>query len=515
MPELTIKPTFIKQLTGDPETENYPRPVAEFFTYVHPAHPGDPTLHHHISELSDELRLDSNDSSFLDYVSGLSALPDYRPWAMNYAGHQFGNWAGQLGDGRAINIAELEGKTQFWTVQLKGAGLTPYSRGADGKAVLRSSIREYLCAEAMHHLGIPTTRSLALVTTGDKVLRDVLNDGHPAHEPGAIVTRAAESFIRFGNFELFASRGDKERLQELLDFTITTHFPNLTNCSDNVYLALYEEVVNRTIELMVEWERVGFVHGVMNTDNMSILGLTIDYGPYGWLDAFDPDWTPNTTDNQFRRYRFGNQSDIAYWNLRQLGRALALAIGDADSVQTTLHKYHERFATDRETMYRNKLGLETTQDTDAELIASVLTLLEEQPLDMTRFWRHLSQFDETSPGNHLSLITDDAYTVVSETDKTKWLDWLDTYAARLRTEAISQSERAALMNKVNPKYVFRNYIASQVIEAAENDDYTLFRTVYELLKHPYDEQTEHEIWFQKQPAWARDRIGCSQLSCSS
>ncbi|MBG3852707.1 YdiU family protein, partial [Xanthomonas hortorum pv. carotae] len=229
-----------------------------------------------------------------------------QPWAVNYGGHQFGHWAGQLGDGRAISLGEAIGVDGGrYELQLKGAGPTPYSRGADGRAVLRSSIREFLCSEAMHHLGVPTTRALSLVTTGDAVVRDMFYDGRPQREPGAIVCRVAPSFIRFGNFELPSARGDSALLRQWADFTIARDFPELKGAGENLYAAWFAQVCERTAVMVAHWMRVGFVHGVMNTDNMSILGLTIDYGPYGWVDDYDPDWTPNTTDAQGRRYRFG------------------------------------------------------------------------------------------------------------------------------------------------------------------------------------------------------------------
>ena len=243
---------------------------------------------------------------------------------IHVGGHQFGHWAGQLGDGRAISLGEaVLADGQRRELQLKGAGPTPYSRSADGRAVLRSSIREFLCSEAMHHLGIPTTRALSLVGTGEGVVRDMFYDGHPEVEPGAIVCRVAPSFLRFGHFELPSQRGDTSLLQALADFCIARDFPHLRGRGEPLYADWFAEVCERTARLVAGWMRVGFVHGVLNTDNMSILGLAIDYGPYGWIDAYDPDWTPNTTDATGRRYRFGWQPRVANWNLGQLARALA------------------------------------------------------------------------------------------------------------------------------------------------------------------------------------------------
>ena len=287
-----------------------------------------PRLIAHSREVASLLGIDPADvasPAFAQVFGGNALLEGMQPYAANYGGHQFGHWAGQLGDGRAITLGEvINAAGERWELQLKGAGPTPYSRTADGRAVLRSSVREFLCSEAMHHLGVPTTRALSLVTTGEQVVRDMFYDGNPEPEPGAIVCRVAPSFIRFGNFELPAARGDVALLTRLVDFTIQRDFPELVSgtrdgAADRLSEALraewFGQVCERTARMVAHWMRVGFVHGVMNTDNMSILGLTIDYGPYGWIDDFDPDWTPNTTDAAGRRYRFGQQPQVAYWNL--------------------------------------------------------------------------------------------------------------------------------------------------------------------------------------------------------
>jgi uncharacterized protein YdiU (UPF0061 family) len=265
-----------------------------------------------------------------------------RPYAARYGGHQFGVWAGQLGDGRAITLGELMPRPgERWELQLKGAGRTPYSRTADGRAVLRSSVREFLCSEAMHFLGVPTTRALSLVATGDIVVRDMFYDGNPMPEPGAVVCRVAPSFVRFGNFEIHASRGENELLQRLADYIITEHFKELGPPTPEVYKLWFEEVCRRTGVMIAHWMRVGFVHGVMNTDNMSILGLTIDYGPYGWLEGYDPAWTPNTTDLPGRRYAYGRQPDVAAWNLARLANALGPLIEDVPARGLCGYVHHE------------------------------------------------------------------------------------------------------------------------------------------------------------------------------
>ncbi len=265
----------------------------------------------------------------VDVLGGNRVLPGMRPFASCYGGHQFGNWAGQLGDGRAISLGEIvDPCAQRWELQLKGAGPTPYSRHSDGRAVLRSSIREFLCSEAMHHLGVPTTRALALVATGDRVTRDMFYDGRPRQEPGAVVTRVAPSFVRFGNFEILSARGDHALLKKLADYVLVHHFPELGTPVAATYERWFAEICRRTAIMVAHWMRVGFIHGVMNTDNMSILGLTLDYGPYGWLDHYEPGFTPNTTDAAGKRYCYGNQPGVAEWNLLQLARALLPLVGE-------------------------------------------------------------------------------------------------------------------------------------------------------------------------------------------
>src|SRR5690606_16273658 len=297
---------------------------------------------------------------FAEVFGGNTLLDGMQPFAANYGGHQFGHWAGQLGDGRAISLGERAGTDgRRHELQLKGAGPTPYSRRGDGRAVLRSSIREFLCSEAMAHLGVPTTRALSLVATGEQVVRDMFYDGNPEPEPGAIVCRVAPSFVRFGSFELWTQRGDLALLRRLADDTIRTHFRELGEPSPEVYAAFLREVAERTATLIAHWQSVGFVHGVMNTDNLSILGLTIDYGPYGWLDDYDPSCTPNTTDAQTRRYRYGNQPSIGLWNVANLAEALAPLFDPArveDVQREALEAYQRTFAVEQSRRFAHKLG---------------------------------------------------------------------------------------------------------------------------------------------------------------
>ena len=456
---------------------------------------------------------DIQSNQFLEVMTGNSIIENSKPFAMCYAGHQFGNWAGQLGDGRAINLGEIKN----WALQLKGAGPTPYSRTADGLAVLRSSVREYLCSEAMHHLGVPTTRALSLSLTGDQVLRDMMYNGNSAYEKGAIVSRAAKSFLRFGSFELFAARNDLENLKILTDYTILHHFSHLGNPCKEVYLKFFQEVTNKTLEMIVHWQRVGFVHGVMNTDNMSILGLTIDYGPYGWLEGFDLGWTPNTTDKKHKRYRYGNQPTIGLWNLYQLANALYSLIDEAAPLEEILEKYQRDFKTESLHMMRSKLGLTLAKKNDSLLIESLEKNLQASETDMTIFFRKLSDFRKEFPEQGIKLVENAFYKIDEIHDDllNNWQQWFSEYAKRLKEEPIPFNERQKKMNKVNPKYVLRNYMAQLAIDKAETNDSSLIEELYQILKKPYEEQPEFEHWFAKRPEWARHKVGCSMLSCSS
>ena len=508
---------FTDQLPADPNLENTRREVLEaVYSFVRPIKTSNPTLLHVSDEMQHTLDFSNEDiqsREFLEFVTGNSVLKNSKPFAMCYAGHQFGNWAGQLGDGRAINLGEIKD----WAVQLKGSGPTPYSRTADGLAVLRSSVREYLCSEAMHHLGVPSTRALSLSLTGDQVLRDVMYNGNPAHEKGAIVSRVAKSFLRFGNFEIFSSRNDIKNLKILTDYTIKSHFSHLGKPSKEVYLQFFQEVTNKTLEMIIHWQRVGFVHGVMNTDNMSILGLTIDYGPYGWLEGFDFEWTPNTTDKQHKRYRYGNQPTIGLWNLYQLANALYPLIEEAAPLEKILEGYKSNFEKKSQDMMRAKLGLTSAEETDIDIIQSLENNLQATETDMTIFFRLLSSFKKEQPEKGVELIQDAFYTpdTIKGDVLNNWKQWFANYAKRLEDETTSAEERQQQMNKINPKYVLRNYMAQLAIDKADKGDTSLLKELYLLLKEPYSEQPKFEHWFVKRPEWARHKVGCSMLSCSS
>ena len=521
---------FTRELPADATAENFVRTVkGACFSRVHPTHVTAPRLVAYSHEVAELLDIDPSvwtDDAITGVLAGNRLLPGMDPHATCYGGHQFGNWAGQLGDGRAINLGDVINKRgERWTLQLKGAGPTPYSRMADGLAVLRSSVREFLCSEAMHHLGVPTTRALSLVTTGEEVMRDMFYDGRPKAEPGAIVCRVSQSFTRFGHFEIFASRGETDLLRRFAEYTLSTDFPHLGEPSTDTYIAWFDEVCRTTAHMIVHWMRVGFVHGVMNTDNMSILGQTIDYGPYGWLEDYDPDWTPNTTDAAGRRYRFANQPGIAQWNLLQLANAIYPLIEQAEPLQDALTRYMETYLHEWQTMMAQKLGLDRYRpDTDKTLIAELLEVLQLTETDMTVFFRRLGDLHtgiersaDPDAEQLLQAVMPAYYTPESLDDdsRARTVKWLSSYLQRCSADGQGGVERRTGMHKVNPKYVLRNYLAQLAIDDAEQGDYEKVNELLDVLRRPYDEQPDREHYAEKHPDWARDRPGCSMLSCSS
>ncbi|CAM1348492.1 protein adenylyltransferase SelO [Tenacibaculum insulae] len=520
--KLNIQDTFNKELPADKITGKARRQVLDAcFSFVEPTKTANPKLLHVSTEMLAEIGLsteDANSEEFLNVFTGNKIIQNTHPFAMCYGGHQFGNWAGQLGDGRAINLTEVVHNNKRWAIQLKGSGETPYSRTADGLAVLRSSIREYLCSEAMFHLEVPTTRALSLSLSGDEVLRDMLYNGNSAYEKGAIVARLAPSFIRFGNFEILSARKNTPALKVLADYTIKYFYPEITSEAKQKYLDFLSEIRNKTIDMIVHWQRVGFVHGVMNTDNMSILGLTIDYGPYGWLEGYDFGWTPNTTDNQHKRYRYGNQSQIGLWNLFKLANALYPLIDEVPPIQEILDGYSDIYNKKYQEMIKAKIGLFIDDENDKELIGRLEETLQLSEADMTIFFRNLAKITkEDKFDSAFKKIEDAFYTIdnIKNEIKNHWKDWFQRYLKRLQQETLSDAERKEKMNAVNPKYVLRNYMSQLAIDAADKGDYNLIDELYLLLKNPYSEQPNHQKWFAKRPEWARHKIGCSVLSCSS
>ncbi|WP_243041490.1 protein adenylyltransferase SelO [Dyella sedimenti] len=519
MRHLRFDNTFVRELPGDPEESSRQRQVlGALYSRVQPTPVAAPRVIAWSREMARTLGLEEADIAspvFAQVFGGNVLLDGMQPYAANYGGHQFGVWADQLGDGRAISLGEaIDGAGRRWELQLKGAGRTPYSRGADGRAVLRSSVREFLCSEAMHHLGVATTRALCLVATGDTVVRDMFYDGHPQDEPGAIVCRVAPSFIRFGNFELPAARGDIGLLRQLADYTIARDFPELRGEGEALYAAWFAQVCERTAWMVAHWMRVGFVHGVMNTDNMSILGLTIDYGPYGWIDNFDPDWTPNTTDAGRRRYRFGQQPNVAWWNLSRLAMALAPLFSGTGPLQAGLDHYAATYAEADRCNVAAKLGLAECRDGDTVLARDLYALLAEAEVDMTLFFRALADVDRRHPSLEplREAFYDDARYASSAPAFTAWLS---RYAARLADDPLSDDERRARMNAANPRYVLRNYLAQQAIDRAMQGDDEGIAELLEVMRRPYDDQPGNERYAQKRPAWAVHKAGCSMLSCSS
>ncbi|MGJ8738436.1 protein adenylyltransferase SelO [Zobellia laminariae] len=521
--KFNIQETFNKELPADPIMENSRRQVEKAcFSYATPKQTANPSMVHVSPEMANELgfsKEDTQSEEFLKIFTGNKVIDGTTPYAMCYGGHQFGNWAGQLGDGRAINLTEIEHNGKHWALQLKGAGETPYSRTADGLAVLRSSIREYLCSEAMYHLGVPTTRALSLALTGDQVLRDVLYSGNAAYEKGAVVSRIAPSFLRFGNYQIFAAREDTETMRTLVDYTIKHFFSELGEPSKETYVQFFQAVADATLEMLVHWQRVGFVHGVMNTDNLSILGLTIDYGPYGWLEGYDHGWTPNTTDRQHSRYRYGNQPNIGLWNLYQLANAIFPLIEEAEPLENVLEGFKTKFEKKYLDMMKSKIGLYEKDDLDQQLLNDLEENLQLTETDMTLFFRNLAEFEKDSNDvdSFLKIVEDAFYTPDEVTGEVldKWTLWFTTYQTRLKKETLSDADRKEKMNKVNPKYVLRNYMAQLAIDEADKGDYALIDELFVLLKKPYGEQPENEKWFAKRPDWARNKVGCSMLSCSS
>ncbi|MBC8118214.1 MAG: YdiU family protein [Burkholderiaceae bacterium] len=443
---------------------------------------------------------------FIDAVAGNRRLSGSDPLAAVYSGHQFGVYVPRLGDGRALLLGEAIGPAgEHWELQLKGAGRTPYSRMGDGRAVLRSSIREFLGSEALHHLGIPTTRALAVIGSDQPVIRETV-------ETAAVVMRMSPSFIRFGSFEYFYWTQQHDALRQLADYVIARFYPECA-AAEQPYLALLEQVARRTAQLVAQWQGVGFCHGVLNTDNMSILGATIDYGPFAFMDAFDAGYICNHSDVN-GRYAYNMQPQIAHWNLYALGQALVALTEDVDGTKTAIDSYLDTYSQAIDRVFRAKLGLATAHPDDATLVSGVLDLLQASHTDWTIFWRALSRLEinddaEGNPVRDLMI------------DRPAFDAWAERYRARLSTEGSIDAERAQRMNRANPKYVLRNHLAETAIRQARGDsgaaavtlqhDFSEVARLLKVLERPYDEQPEFEAYAQQPPDWARSL----ELSCSS
>ncbi|MEI7972849.1 MAG: protein adenylyltransferase SelO family protein [Bdellovibrio sp.] len=541
---------FVDRLPGDLETQNFTRTVSgATHSFVLPTPVAAPALVGWSETLAKKLEWPKpEDSKALSILSGNFIPETFKPYAARYGGHQFGHWAGQLGDGRAITIGELDledpelGRSLFHLpplrlpphqlsspyhsadlerteekaesfstvdIQLKGAGATPYSRRADGRAVLRSSIREFLCSEAMYFLGVPTTRALSVIASGDPVTRDLFYDGNPKDEPGAIVARVSPSFLRFGSFEILAAEKEFTLLKKLADTLIADHFPELSLTDPDVYGKLLDEVSRRTAVMVAHWLRVGFVHGVMNTDNLSALGLTLDYGPFGFLEAFDPSWTPNTTDLPGRRYCFGRQPQIALWNLSICQEALGAALTeDASCLQSGIEIYHLEFEKSYRKMRAHKLGLEKDHGTrDLELFSTLDQLLQKAQADHCLFYRFLEELDPDLLSRSF---------LNPQGTKEALRQFLELYRKRLNQEEQSPEKRIDRMQKTNPSRIPRNWQLLELIRKLELDPSSEALSIaMQFWRHPYQALTIEESLRQISSTEHRNLPGASQLSCSS
>ena len=486
---------------------------SDFYTRLHPTPVAAPAWAARNTPLLHELGWPEAllGDSHLPAFAGNALLPGSDPLATVYSGHQFGVWAGQLGDGRALSLGEAASLLGPQEIQLKGAGRTPYSRMGDGRAVLRSSIREYLCSEAMHGLGIPTTRALCLVASPEPVRRESV-------ETAAVVTRVAPSFLRFGHFEHFAARGQHDALRQLADHAIAHHLPECRERAKawqgNVYAALLDEVQARTARLLAQWQAVGFCHGVMNTDNMSLLGLTIDYGPFQFLDGFDPGHICNHSDTH-GRYAYARQPNIAYWNLYALGQALLPLIGDDDLTTQVLEGYKSDFPRRLGDAMRAKLGLtdelapESAREADWQLVEDLLQTLAAERVDYTLFWRRLSQAMAQDDGQwNLSAPGWQAVTDLL-LDRPRLMTWLDRY--RHRSGHAHPASLGARMLRTNPKFVLRNHLAEIAIQQASAGDFSEIDRLHRLLQSPFDEHPGMETYADHPPDWASQL----EISCSS
>ncbi len=432
-------------------------------------------------------------ADFTDYFIGNRLLPGSAPLAMLYAGHQFGHFVPQLGDGRAILLGEIKNQAgEYWDLQLKGAGITPYSRRGDGRAVLRSSIREYLCSEAMHGLGIPTTRALCIVGSDATVYRETA-------ETAAVLTRLSPSHVRFGSFEVFYYRKQHAQIATLADYVIARHFPEIAPTPEK-YLHLLNAVIARTARLMAQWQAVGFAHGVMNTDNMSIIGLTFDYGPFGFMESYNPKYICNHTD-ETGRYAFDQQPEIAYWNLSALAETLTPLI-PLEAIQSALENYSTIFNDTYIALMNRKLGLMHAGKEDFSLAWSLLKIMRASQVDYTNFFRSLSQFN-SAPNEKNEMLRDQFI------ERESFDAWAAEYRQYLRHEPASNEARCVQMNQINPKYILRNYLAQVAIEKAQGKDFSEIDVLLKLLRKPFDEQPEMEKYAAPSPGGAHIEVSCS------
>lgn len=464
-----------------------------FYQFATPDPLTNPHLIHLNTNLVTQLNLaDISTTQWLNIVNGQTLVNQYKPLASLYAGHQFGTFVPQLGDGRAILIAEhKDTNNQVWELQLKGAGQTPYSRFADGRAVLRSSIREYLCSHAMQALGIPTTQALAIISSETLVTREEI-------ETGSIILRIAPSFIRFGHFEVFASRNQINELSKLANYVIDQYYPECNN-TPNKFSALLDRVANNTAKMIAKWQSVGFCHGVMNSDNMSILGLTLDYGPFGFLDSYNPNYICNHSDHS-GRYSYANQPQIAWWNLERFAECLSL-LTPLEELQDSLNNYAVYFNQYYIQEMGNKLGISNFKLEDLDLLNELLTILEQSGANWTIFWHNLSKINQDNDTAILDYVT----------NRNELEIWLGKYLIRRQQQNLDFTQTQNLMLKTNPTIVLRNHMAQSAIGKAQNGDYTEFERLFDALSTPFERHDKYLDYYNYPPDWAAS----ISLSCSS
>eukprot|EP00871_Galdieria_phlegrea_P004139 jgi/Galph1/4726/GphlegSOOS_G3389.1 len=520
--ELRLQHTLVSELPQDPQRENFVRTVKRsVYSLVEPTflsetegHPRVVAWSENAAELIDLQEGQKDNSLTAEVFGGFCLLPPSVgfTYAQCYGGHQFGSWAGQLGDGRAICLGEyVNERGERWDIQLKGAGKTPYGRFADGYAVLRSCLREFVASEALASLGIPTTRALCVVETGKDVPRDMFYDGNWKLERGAVVTRLAPSFIRIGTFELFANAGDFETLRKLAEYCIKHYFSEFSDKSsvfsddNNRYVLMAKQVIRRNAEMVAKWQAFGFVHGVMNTDNFSILGLTLDYGPFGFLDKYDPLYTPNSTDLPGRRYCYINQPQVAKWNCQKFAQALISLYGAA-SVFDVMEEFDKAYQATLSACYRDKLGLLTwNESSDMMLVESLLDLIQTDNLDYTNIGECNVPFEQMFKQARQ----------LDSTRKEAWNKWFVRYISRLKEENNTNDlDRQERMNSVNPCYILRNYYLFRAIQQAEQGDFSGVDTLLQIFSKPYEERPEYESFTEEPPDWS-NIIGVCVNSCSS
>ncbi|XP_038654093.1 protein adenylyltransferase SelO-like isoform X4 [Scyliorhinus canicula] len=510
---------LIESFPLDPIKENYVRQVRDcIFSAVQPEPFKSAVKLVAVSKevVEDLLDLDvsvTETKEFIQFVSGAQILPGSVPLAHRYGGHQFGVWAGQLGDGRAHLLgAYINRHGTRWELQLKGSGKTPYSRDGDGRAVLRSSIREFLCSEALNYLGIPTSRAASLVVSNDNVKRDQFYNGSVKNEKGAVVLRVAKSWFRFGSLEILAHSGETELLRTLVDFIIKQYFPFINATNSNRYLDFFSQVVTDTSYLIAHWMSVGFAHGVCNTDNFSVLSVTLDYGPFGFMDFYDPNFVPNTSDDE-GRYKIGNQANVGRYNLDKLRKALTPLLDSNQqlSAEQILQDYPDLYHIKFMELFKAKLGLFGRDKNDDYLIKYLLKLMEDTRADFTMTFRQLSEITQQQLEAHS--IPEEYWALQDIARHTKFFPWVNLYLSRLNKNIVDSDEaRRTRMQSINPRYILRNWMAESAIKKAEGNDFSEVHLLQKILCYPFNKQTEAEEagYSSHPPPWARElRVSCS------